>query len=90
MYTPKIWLRKQIKRVGGLQRYLEATHRTFTPTTHLRYIERRLDLLQDVVPGLAHVVVLWNAAHPANVSVRSTSPSAVGLRPPLPEVITCR
>jgi hypothetical protein len=35
------------------------------------------------------MVVLWNAAHPANVLVRSNVPSALRLRPPLPEVITC-
>jgi putative ABC transport system substrate-binding protein len=30
---------------------------------------KRLELLKDVAPGLAHVVVLWNAANPANASV---------------------
>jgi ABC-type uncharacterized transport system substrate-binding protein len=37
----------------------------------------RLALLQDVVP-VAHVVVLWKAANPANMSVRSNAPSAPG------------
>jgi putative tryptophan/tyrosine transport system substrate-binding protein len=37
----------------------------------------RLALLQDVVPGLAPMVVLGHAAHPANVSVRSNAPSAL-------------
>ena len=30
---------------------------------------KRLDLLKEVVPGLARVVVLWKAANPANASV---------------------
>jgi putative ABC transport system substrate-binding protein len=30
---------------------------------------KRLELLKDVVPGLSRVVVLWNAANPANTSV---------------------
>jgi ABC-type uncharacterized transport system substrate-binding protein len=30
---------------------------------------KRLELLKDVVPGLSQVVVLWNAANPANASV---------------------
>jgi len=29
---------------------------------------KRLELLKDVVPGLSRVVVLWNAANPANAS----------------------
>jgi hypothetical protein len=33
------------------------------------------------VPGLAHLVVFGNAAHPANVSVRSNSPSALRWAP---------
>jgi putative tryptophan/tyrosine transport system substrate-binding protein len=32
-------------------------------------VAKRLELLKDVVPGLARVVVLWNAANPANASV---------------------
>jgi putative tryptophan/tyrosine transport system substrate-binding protein len=31
-------------------------------------VGKRLELLKDVVPGLSRVVVLWNAANPANVS----------------------
>jgi putative tryptophan/tyrosine transport system substrate-binding protein len=30
---------------------------------------KRLEFLKDVVPGLSRVVVLWNAANPANASV---------------------
>jgi len=30
---------------------------------------KRLEILKDVVPGLSRVVVLWNAANPANASV---------------------
>jgi putative ABC transport system substrate-binding protein len=43
---------------------------------------KRLELLKEVVPGLARVVVLWNAANPANASVwRETqvAASALGL-----------
>ena len=32
-------------------------------------VGKRLELLKDVVPGLSRVVVLWNAANPANESV---------------------
>jgi putative tryptophan/tyrosine transport system substrate-binding protein len=31
-------------------------------------VGKRLELLKDVVPGLARVVVLWNAANPANAA----------------------
>jgi putative ABC transport system substrate-binding protein len=31
-------------------------------------VGKRLELLKEVVPGLARVVVLWNAANPANTS----------------------
>jgi putative tryptophan/tyrosine transport system substrate-binding protein len=44
---------------------------------------KRLELLKDVVPGLAHMVVLWNAANPANVSVWQATQAAaraLGLR----------
>ena len=37
----------------------------------------RLERLQDVGP-VAHVVVLWNAANPAKMAVRSNAPSAPG------------
>src|SRR6266568_3703077 len=30
---------------------------------------KRLEFLKDIVPGLSRVVVLWNAANPANASV---------------------
>jgi len=32
-------------------------------------VGKRLELLKNVVPGLSRVVVLWNAANPANASV---------------------
>jgi len=32
-------------------------------------VGKRLELLKDVVPGLSRVVVLWNAANPANAAV---------------------
>jgi putative ABC transport system substrate-binding protein len=41
-----------------------------------------LELLKDVVPGLSRVVVLWNAANPANASVwqeTQAAASALGL-----------
>jgi putative tryptophan/tyrosine transport system substrate-binding protein len=44
---------------------------------------KRLELLKEVVPRLAHVVVLWNAANPANASVRDATQAAaraLGLR----------
>jgi putative tryptophan/tyrosine transport system substrate-binding protein len=44
---------------------------------------KRLELLKEVVPGLAHVVVLWNAANPANASVwhaTQAAGQALGLR----------
>src|SRR2546422_11231012 len=31
-------------------------------------VGKRLELLKDVVPGLSRVVVLWNAANPANAA----------------------
>src|SRR5499426_2395848 len=34
MCTLKIWLGKKINGLGGLKRYLEDTHHTFTPTTN--------------------------------------------------------
>jgi putative ABC transport system substrate-binding protein len=39
---------------------------------------KRLELLKDVVPGLSHVVVLWNAANPANASVWQATQAAAG------------
>jgi ABC-type uncharacterized transport system substrate-binding protein len=35
---------------------------------HPDVVGKRLELLKDVVPGLSRVVVLWNAANPANAS----------------------
>jgi ABC-type uncharacterized transport system substrate-binding protein len=37
---------------------------------------KRLELLKDVVPGLSRVVVLWNAANPANASVWQATQAA--------------
>ena len=39
---------------------------------------KRLEFLKDVVPGLANVVVLWNAANPANASVWQGTQAAAG------------
>jgi putative ABC transport system substrate-binding protein len=39
---------------------------------------KRLEFLKDVVPGLARVVVLWNAANPANASVWKETQAAAG------------
>ena len=39
---------------------------------------KRLELLKDVVPGLSRVVVLWNAANPANASVWHETQAAAG------------
>ena len=39
---------------------------------------KRLEFLKDVVPGLSRVVVLWNAAHPANASVWHETQAAAG------------
>jgi putative ABC transport system substrate-binding protein len=39
---------------------------------------KRLEFLKDVVPGLARVVVLWNAANPANASVWHETQAAAG------------
>ena len=44
---------------------------------------KRLEFLKDVVPGLSRVVVLWNAANPANASVwheTQAAARALGLR----------
>src|SRR6266436_7588209 len=44
---------------------------------------KRLEFLKDVVPGLSRVVVLWNAANPANASVwheTQAAAHALGLR----------
>jgi putative tryptophan/tyrosine transport system substrate-binding protein len=46
-------------------------------------VGKRLELLKDVVPGLSRVVVLWNAANPANALVwkeTQTAAGALGLR----------
>jgi putative tryptophan/tyrosine transport system substrate-binding protein len=46
-------------------------------------VGKRLELLKDVVPGLARVVVLWNAANPANASAWQETQAAartLGLR----------
>jgi putative tryptophan/tyrosine transport system substrate-binding protein len=39
---------------------------------------KRLEFLKDVVPGLSRVVVLWNAANPANVLVWQATQAAAG------------
>jgi putative ABC transport system substrate-binding protein len=39
---------------------------------------KRLEFLKDVVPGLSRVVVLWNAANPANASVWQATQAAAG------------
>jgi putative ABC transport system substrate-binding protein len=39
---------------------------------------KRLELLKEVVPGLARVVVLWNAANTANASVWRETQAAAG------------
>ena len=39
---------------------------------------KRLEILKDVVPGLSRVVVLWNAANPANASVWQETQAAAG------------
>ena len=39
---------------------------------------KRLEFLKDVVPGLSRVVVLWNAANPANASVWKETQAAAG------------
>jgi putative ABC transport system substrate-binding protein len=39
---------------------------------------KRLEILKDVVPGLSQVVVLWNAANPANASVWHATQAAAG------------
>src|SRR2546427_6400417 len=41
-------------------------------------VGKRLELLKDVVPGLSRVVVLWNAANPANASVWHKTQAAAG------------
>jgi ABC-type uncharacterized transport system substrate-binding protein len=50
---------------------------------------KRLEFLKDVVPGLSRVVVLWNAANPANASVwqeTQAAARALGLRLDLQDV----
>jgi putative ABC transport system substrate-binding protein len=39
---------------------------------------KRLEFLKDVVPGLSRVVILWNAANPANASVWQATQAAAG------------
>src|SRR5712691_8917455 len=39
---------------------------------------KRLEILKDIVPGLSRVVVLWNAANPANASVWQATQAAAG------------
>ncbi len=39
---------------------------------------KRLEFLRDIVPGLSRVVVLWNAANPANASVWQATQAAAG------------
>jgi putative ABC transport system substrate-binding protein len=39
---------------------------------------KRLEFLKEVVPGLSRVVVLWNAANPANASVWQGTQAAAG------------
>jgi putative ABC transport system substrate-binding protein len=39
---------------------------------------KRLEVLKEVVPGLSRVVVLWNAANPANASVWHETQAAAG------------
>jgi ABC-type uncharacterized transport system substrate-binding protein len=39
---------------------------------------KRLELLQEVVPGMARVAFLWNAANPANASVWHETQAAAG------------
>jgi putative ABC transport system substrate-binding protein len=41
-------------------------------------VGKRLELLKDVVPGLSRVVVLWNAANPANVAAWQETQAAAG------------
>jgi putative ABC transport system substrate-binding protein len=55
---------------------------TGTAILYAELSTKRLELLKEVVPGLARVGVLWNAANPANASVwRETqvAASALGL-----------
>src|SRR5712692_3712098 len=39
---------------------------------------KRLEFLKDIVPGLSRVVVLWNAANPANALVWKETQAAAG------------
>jgi putative ABC transport system substrate-binding protein len=41
-------------------------------------VGKRLELLKDIVPGLSRVVVLWNAANPANVAAWEETQAAAG------------
>jgi putative tryptophan/tyrosine transport system substrate-binding protein len=50
---------------------------------HPDVVGRRLELLKEVVPGLSRVVVLWNAANPANAAAWQATQAAahaLGLR----------
>jgi putative ABC transport system substrate-binding protein len=41
-------------------------------------VSKRLELLKEVVPGLSHVGVLWNAANPANAAAWQETQAAAG------------
>jgi putative ABC transport system substrate-binding protein len=50
---------------------------------HPDVVGKRLELLKEVVPGLSRVVVLWNAANPANAAAwheTQAAARALGLR----------
>ena len=52
----------------SVPRTLLSIVRTGLSTISADLVGKRLELLKDVVPGLSRVVVLWNAANPANAS----------------------
>jgi putative tryptophan/tyrosine transport system substrate-binding protein len=45
---------------------------------HPDVVRKRLELLKEVVPGLSRVVVLWNAANPANAAAWQETQAAAG------------